>query len=597
MLSKRILASATATILALGMSVAGVGAAYATEASITDAPTTEVDPTFVATELFTTLAPVADEPVAAESDPVGPTTPLIDASLAYYYAKVDAGEPAAFRNSKDQTLFGSVLGKTDFLNPLEFKIPAEVCGPGYGIHLDLIRYTEGKFTIPQTIKQQTTPFSDAKVLVKAKHVEAPDCPIVVPEQPPTTVALGAWAIVSKVKCGDTSVAETRQVTTTTFALVKNEWVGTSVVTTETQKRDLTAQEIADMDAKFQYSWNGAGGFTVTVTREGCSTGETLNVSSYTLDQSAANTSTQFGAGNPTSFPQTLFAHGESIILPDRTERLSAGEKFETKVLIPPCVDYQSDLYTGTVLNIVGPGGHHSGDNKFLAGGIVLQLECSLPEPRIDYGVWVASEFTCGDTKVTETRTVSTTTYALNVNGQPVAGEPVVGQPETQTRDLTLEEIASLECPLITPDAVVVPAATASPDLCLTKVGSILFGGEKGIEYSVDKFDGTFGPGDKLTSLAAGDYTVTASALKGFVLKGAAEFTVTVEKAGEPCPIFGLPGDEEPVVELTGSELTAAQRPALAMTGASELASTAGVIALLLTLAGAGLVAARRRVQA
>lgn len=128
-------------------------------------------------------------------------------------------------------------------------------------------------------------------------------------------------------------------------------------------------------AQFAYSWDGAGGFTVTVTGHGCSTGAILNVSSYTLDQSAANESTEFGAGNPTSYPQSLYEHGTPISLPASTVKVAVGDTFTGSVSVPACGDYQADLYTGAPLDVVGEAGHGS---TFLAGGIVLQAECEEP---------------------------------------------------------------------------------------------------------------------------------------------------------------------------------------------------------------------------
>lgn len=128
-------------------------------------------------------------------------------------------------------------------------------------------------------------------------------------------------------------------------------------------------------AKFQYSWNGTDTFTVKVTNEGCSTGESLNVSSYTLDKSEQNNSTRFG--DKYTYPQTLFSHAEDIVLPPRTQKLSTGTEFTRTVKVPDCGDYQADLYSGKKLERVHKRGHDiPGKSKFLAGGIVLQKECA-----------------------------------------------------------------------------------------------------------------------------------------------------------------------------------------------------------------------------
>lgn len=61
-------------------------------------------------------------------------------------------------------------------------------------------------------------------------------------QPETKVEYGNW-VTGQYDCDDTTVTETRTVTTTTYALVDNKWVGTPVVTEESRVRDLTAEEI------------------------------------------------------------------------------------------------------------------------------------------------------------------------------------------------------------------------------------------------------------------------------------------------------------------------------------------------------------------
>lgn len=82
--------------------------------------------------------------------------------------------------------------------------------------------------------------------------------------------------------------------------------------------------------------------------------------------------------------------------------------------------------------------------------------------------------------------------------------------------------------------VVAPAVTTTPENCLDGEGTMTFLGEKGLIYSVEGVEGTFGPNDVLGSLVAGDYEVTVTVEPGFVLDGESTFTVTVESTEIDC---------------------------------------------------------------
>lgn len=93
-------------------------------------------------------------------------------------------------------------------------------------------------------------------------------------------------------------------------------------------------------------------------------------------------------------------------------------------------------------------------------------DCIPPKPdnKIVFGDWKTGEFECGDTTVQITRTVTSTEYVLE-GGEWVEGESVTTT-QTETRALTDEEIASLECetgqpPVVTPPTSK-PAATPAP---------------------------------------------------------------------------------------------------------------------------------------
>lgn len=102
------------------------------------------------------------------------------------------------------------------------------------------------------------------------------------------------------------------------------------------------------------------------------------------------------------------------------------------------------------------------------------------------------------------------------------GNPPVSRPDVS------------ECP--TPDGPteVSPSADSTPENCLDGEGTITFGSDAGVTYTVAEVPGAFGPGDTITGLSAGVYNVTATADTGYVLSGAAEFTVTVTETEIDC---------------------------------------------------------------
>lgn len=66
-----------------------------------------------------------------------------------------------------------------------------------------------------------------------------------------------------------------------------------------------------------------------------------------------------------------------------------------------------------------------------------------PGPRVEYGEWQTGEFDCDDTTVQITRTVTSTEQVWN--GEAYVDGESVTTTQTETRALTDEEIASLEC--------------------------------------------------------------------------------------------------------------------------------------------------------
>lgn len=64
-------------------------------------------------------------------------------------------------------------------------------------------------------------------------------------QPETKIEYGEW-MTGEYDCDDTTVSETRTVTTTTYALLDDQWVGTITIGQEGRIRDLTPEEIDDL---------------------------------------------------------------------------------------------------------------------------------------------------------------------------------------------------------------------------------------------------------------------------------------------------------------------------------------------------------------
>jgi len=81
---------------------------------------------------------------------------------------------------------------------------------------------------------------------------------------------------------------------------------------------------------------------------------------------------------------------------------------------------------------------------------VVTTDCIPPKPdnKVTETQWQTGEYVCGDTTVQITREITTTEYTL-VEGQWVEGESVT-VPQTETRDLTKNEIDALNCEVVIP---------------------------------------------------------------------------------------------------------------------------------------------------
>ena len=78
------------------------------------------------------------------------------------------------------------------------------------------------------------------------------------------------------------------------------------------------------------------------------------------------------------------------------------------------------------------------------------IECAGPQPenKVTHTEWVTGEYVCGDTTVQITRTETVTEY-VREGAEWVEGESVDNF-QTETRALTADEIAELECPVVVP---------------------------------------------------------------------------------------------------------------------------------------------------
>lgn len=118
-------------------------------------------------------------------------------------------------------------------------------------------------------------------------------------------------------------------------------------------------------------------------------------------------------------------------------------------------------------NVIVAGGwetgsaYAAGDGALLTGfagdcGSGSYVAPPLPETTVTYTDWTDGDYACPDTTVEQTRTKETTTYSYD--GNFAIASSVVDATETQTRNLTADEITAENCPIVTPT----PTPTADP---------------------------------------------------------------------------------------------------------------------------------------
>jgi len=172
---------------------------------------------------------------------------VVKESLAYLYMKLDVKKPAAFANSGVQNLVARQDG-LKFLTVGDVKLPASVCGDGWALQFDLVKYDPTVFVVPVSFKPPATPFSDAGVLVGAKHVDLKLAACVVPVQPADRTV--RTVLYSDIECFDGWVEDVVQVETfsTRYDSETNLWVEFLLSVTEVRENNrLPTVEQCDLD--------------------------------------------------------------------------------------------------------------------------------------------------------------------------------------------------------------------------------------------------------------------------------------------------------------------------------------------------------------
>ncbi len=363
---------------------------------------------------------------------------MVDQSLAYYYEKDVSSAAASFGNSGDQILLLAEPNKRDFLNPLKLQLPAGVCGPGWGIQLDVIRYAEGTFTIPQKIPRQQTLLSNAGVLVKAMHVEAPACPPPAPEQ--CVVTFGTWST----EPDDT--APTLVEDGLRFVGGVNDAMGVGIgVGGNLQglpEISYVAQGDAYSLARFypriviDSSADGGPGYnSITVTSEGPVNGSSV---------ASGRVKTAEGTARVSKTIAEWIAHYPNNKLLAFFFNTDSSSNAEVSVLL-------KSVTAGVCFaNAWGYGPN--------------------PGPLVAFGKTTLGEYDCLDREVAEIREVFTTTFAL-VNGEWIP--TTVTSTQTTVRAMTELELAENCEPPTLP--VINVTASSVPFFCETVGGSFTFG--------------------------------------------------------------------------------------------------------------------------
>ena len=209
---------------------------------------------------------------------------------------------------------------------------------------------------------------------------------------------------------------------------------------------------------WSYTFDGIGSGTITVTAKDAKQGDKL------CDALAVRATTfeyvRPASGNP-SWPQTLIGYNDVLVdtigtfsyaapALDSCRQHDVYAEFVSKggfdaLKVPSKLNGPNNPYEPQFLHQALPGkGPNPTYSTTSSDG--CNTPPSTPEPKVEYTNWQDSEWVCGDTEVTQTRTKTTTPYKVVVqDGKYVtvvdtANIKVVT--ETQTRPLTDAEIES-----------------------------------------------------------------------------------------------------------------------------------------------------------
>lgn len=304
-----------------------------------------------------------------------------------------------------------------------------------------------------------------------------DC---IPPQPEPKVVTTEWAD-GEYACEDTTVTQTRTITTTTFkwdAETKT-YVEDKVTTkTETRDRELTEQERQDACVKPEPTSGVEKRDTTPVCVE-------PNNGTATVEHQE-RTWTQTPVWNGTNWELSEKSFGDWVTVSTSTidSEDCIPTKPDTKVEYSNWVDGKYDCdatevprtQTKTVTEYVWDSEAHlwvaqepvvtteTGSRPLTeAEQEAADIECAGPQPenKVVFGEWKDSEYQCGDTTVQQTRTVTSTEF-IREGAEWVEGESVTTY-ETSERTLTAEEIAELECPVVVPPTEEPPVVTPPVD--------------------------------------------------------------------------------------------------------------------------------------
>ncbi|MGH7218505.1 MAG: hypothetical protein ACREGE_03645 [Candidatus Microsaccharimonas sp.] len=281
-------------------------------------------------------------------------------------------------------------------------------------------------------------------------------------------------------CGDETVTQTRTKTTTPWVPVLvsgSTWelrpdTANAVVTTETQTRALTEQEIESCkptipEPKVTYTnWEDqkweCGATEVTQTRTKTVSPYKVvfvNGSTWKVVEDTENVSTMVET-------QTRVLSDDEVesCMPDtpepkvtytnwQDEEWVCGDESVTQTRTMTTTPYKVVLVEGSTWKVVEDTENISTtvetQTRALTSEEIESCKPTIPEPKVEYGAWQDQKWVCGDTEVTQTRTKTTTSWIpVLVSGstwelRPDTANAVVTT-ETQTRALTGSEKAT--CP-------------------------------------------------------------------------------------------------------------------------------------------------------